>query len=418
MAQATTFSFFESFSFVLQSRIIGLYLIGAFILKELFIGRAHIHMRPTRAVINLDRLKHNISSLKSIIKPETSILAVVKANGYGHGLLQIAKCAAQCGVDWLGVALPEEGMELREHGVSLPILVLGDISEDQCETVIKYNLTQAVPSLDTARFLNDIAQHTAKRVGVHLKLDTGMGRIGLHTINDLKTAIREIQSMEGITIEGAFTHLAAADEDNPDYTIEQLNRLQGMLRIICEAGFQLNWVHASNSAGMLMFPKTHYNMVRCGISMYGYYPSSYIEEQVNISLLPILQWETRIVYIKDLAPGSSVSYGRSYIASSSRRVATLPVGYADGYNRLLGNRASVLIHGKRAPVIGRVCMDQIMVDISYIPEASVGDQAVLIGEQKTEKITADELANLCGTISYEILTSISERVPRLYQKTE
>lgn len=165
-----------------------------------------------------------------------------------------------------------------------------------------------------------------------------------------------------------------------------------------------------------MFPKAHYNLVRCGISLYGYYPSAHVEKHAKISLVPILQWETRIVYIKTLEAGSSVSYGRSFIASSTRKVATLPVGYADGYSRLLGNRASVLIRGKRAPVIGRVCMDQIMVDITHIPEAAVGDKAVLLGEQGAEKITADELADLCGTISYEILTSISQRVPRIYQE--
>lgn len=373
-------------------------------------------MRPTRALINLGRLRQNIRNLKSLISGETSLMAVVKANAYGHGLLQIAKCSAESGAAWLGVALPEEGAELRENGISLPILVLGDVSEEQCETVIKYNLTQAVPSLKTARYLNSIAQHTGRKVGIHLKLDTGMGRIGFHNVDELRTAIKELHSMKGIFINGAFTHFAAADEIDPDYTIIQIKRLENMQQIIQDAGFTLNWIHASNSAGLLMFPKAHYNLVRCGISLYGYYPSAHVEKHAKISLVPILQWETRIVYIKTLEAGSSVSYGRSFIASSTRKVATLPVGYADGYSRLLGNRASVLIRGKRAPVIGRVCMDQIMVDITHIPEAAVGDKAVLLGEQGAEKITADELADLCGTISYEILTSISQRVPRIYQE--
>ncbi len=373
-------------------------------------------MRPTRALINLGRLRQNIRNLKSLISGETSLMAVVKANAYGHGLLQIAKCSAESGAAWLGVALPEEGAELRENGISLPILVLGDVSEEQCETVIKYNLTQAVPSLKTARYLNSIAQYTGRKVGIHLKLDTGMGRIGFHNVDELRTAIKELHSMKGIFIDGAFTHFAAADEIDPDYTIIQIKRLENMQQIIQDAGFTLNWIHASNSAGLLMFPKAHYNLVRCGISLYGYYPSAHVEKHAKISLVPILQWETRIVYIKTLEAGSSVSYGRSFIASSTRKVATLPVGYADGYSRLLGNRASVLIRGKRAPVIGRVCMDQIMVDITHIPEAAVGDKAVLLGEQGAEKITADELADLCGTISYEILTSISQRVPRIYQE--
>jgi alanine racemase len=371
-------------------------------------------MRPTRAVINLSRLKQNIKSLKSQTNPETAFLAVVKANAYGHGLLQIAQCAAKSGASWLGVALPEEGLLLRKNGLTLPILVLGDVSGEQCESVIKYNLTQAVPSLQTARCLNYHAEKSGKIASVHLKLDTGMGRIGFYTIDEMKAAIKEIKSMKGILIDGAFTHFAAADEESPHYTIDQTTKFESMLQAIQETHTHLNWIHASNSAGVLMFPKANYDIIRCGISMYGYYPSHYLKKQAEISLHPVLQWETRIAFIKNLDVGSSVSYGRAFIASTPSRIATLPVGYADGYNRLLGNRAFVLIHGKRAPVVGKVCMDQVMVDIMYIPEASVGDPVVLMGEQGTEKITADELADLCGTISYEILTSISERVPRIY----
>lgn len=371
-------------------------------------------MRPTRAVINLTRLKQNIINLKSQVSPETALLAVVKANAYGHGLLQIAECASRSGASWLGVALPEEGVELRKHAISSPILVLGDAVGEQCKSVIDYNLTQTVPSLETAYCLNYHAEQAEKKVRIHLKLDTGMGRIGFQNTNELEAAINHMQNMKGIIIDGAFTHFAAADESNSAYTIEQINCMENMLQVIRKAGIHLNWTHASNSAGAIMFPKANYDMVRCGIGMYGYYPSRYVGTQTSVYLLPILQWETKINHVKNLEMGSSISYGRSYIASTPRRIATLPVGYADGYNRLLGNRASVLIHGKRAPVVGKVCMDQIMVDITDIPEAAVGDQVVLMGEQGMENITADELADLCGTISYEILTSITERVPRIY----
>jgi len=375
-------------------------------------------MRPTKVIIDLGKLKHNIKTLKSIINKDTSMMAIVKANAYGHGLLQISKGVAESGVEWLGVALPEEGMELRKSGLSIPILVLGDVSKEQCEISVENDLTQAVPSLITAYHLNEIALRTGKKARVHIKLDTGMGRIGFYKISDLKNAVKEMKKMEGLSIEGVFTHLATADEEDSKYTIEQINRMENMLKVISGCGIQVKWVHVSNSAGILMYPQAQYNMVRCGISMYGYYPSNYVREKVKVCLEPILQWETRILFIKSLEAGSSVSYGRSFIASSTRKVATLPVGYADGYNRLLGNRASVLIHGKRAPVIGRICMDQMMVDITDIPDADIGDQAVLLGEQGKEKITADELADLCGTISYEILTSISDRVPRFYVETE
>lgn len=373
-------------------------------------------MRPTRVIIDLNRLRNNIKEIRSVIKEKTSIMAVVKANAYGHGLVQIAKCAAESGVEWLGVALPEEGMELRKSGISLPILVLGDASREQCEISVRYDLTQAVPSLITAHHLNDIALNSGKKAKVHIKLDTGMGRIGFNSVKELKTVVKEMQNMQGISIEGVFTHLATADEENSDYTIKQINCMEKMLEEIKESGLQIDCIHVSNSAGILMYPQSHYNMVRCGISMYGYFPSTFVKERTGIALKPIMQWETRILFIKTLETGSSVSYGRSFIASSPRKVATLPVGYADGYKRLFGNRASVLIRGRRAPVIGRVCMDQIMVDITDIPEAEIGDQVVLLGEQGNEKITADELADLCGTISYEILASISDRVPRIYKE--
>ncbi|HHY81140.1 MAG TPA: alanine racemase [Clostridiales bacterium] len=374
-------------------------------------------MRPTKAIINLNRLNQNIANLKALIRPETSFMAVVKANAYGHGAVPVAKSASKAGADWLGVALPEEGAELRENGVELPILVLGEVSPEQSKTVLRYDLTQAIPSIETARHLNLAAKQYGKRVKVHLKLDTGMGRIGFRSISELEKAADELSSMEFIEIEGAFTHFASADEEDPSYTTEQIEKLDNMLKALKNRGIGPNIIHASNSAGVFHFPNANYNMVRCGISIYGYYPSERAERLADARLLPILQWETHIAHIKTIEAGCSISYGRTYTASCTRRVATLPVGYADGYNRLLGNKAFVLVNGKKAPVIGRVCMDQIMIDITDIPDAIVGDPVVLLGEQGTESITAEDLAKLCGTISYEILTSISERVPRVYVET-
>jgi alanine racemase len=375
-------------------------------------------MRPTTAIVNLGRLEHNIRSLRALTSPETAFMAIVKANAYGHGAEKTARCAIESGASWLGVALPEEGAELREKGIAVPILVLGEIDEEQCGTVLEYGLTQAVPSMETANCLNQAAISVGKKASIHLKLDTGMGRIGFRSLEGLKKAARELKEMEGLSVDGAFTHFASADETDPEYTREQIKKFNSMIQILKESGFQPYVLHASNSAGILRFPEANYSLVRGGISIYGYYPSTDSSLSDSVPLLPVLQWETKIVHIKNVEAGSSISYGRTYTASVERRIATIPVGYADGYNRLLSNRADVLIRGRRAPVIGRICMDQALVDISGIPEASLGDSVVLLGEQGRETISADELADLCGTISYEILTSISERVPRVYTQAE
>lgn len=390
-------------------------------------------MRPTKALVNLARLEDNIRNLKSLTPPGTAFMAVIKANAYGHGMDAVAHCAISSGASWLGVALPEEGAALREKGINAPILILGEIDEEQCETVLNYNLTQAIPSLSTAFILNKTAEKAGKMINIHLKLDTGMGRIGFRSLEELKAVLSELKTLKSLNVDGVFTHFAVADgifkhsaeedgifthsakEDGEDvsFTLKQIESFDNMIQVIKQFGFRPKYTHASNSAGIINFPNAHYNMVRGGISMYGYYPSNNTNH-TKIPLLPVLQWETKVVHVKFINIGDSISYGRTFIASSQRKVATLPVGYADGYNRLLGNKAYVLIHNMRAPVIGRVCMDQIMIDVTDIPDVSPGDQAILIGEQGTESISADELADICGTISYEILTSISDRVPRVY----
>jgi alanine racemase len=371
-------------------------------------------MRPTLVKVNLARLEHNIHNLISLIPADTAFMAIVKANAYGHGAEKIAKHAVKAGASWLGVALPEEGAELREKGLRVPILVLGEISREQCTTVVQYDLVQAIPSLHTASWLNQAALRSGQKVKVHLKLDTGMNRIGFRSLDEINTAAIELRGMKGLSIEGAFTHFATADEEDSEFTLRQVALFEDMVKILGENQIHPYILHASNSAGILSFSEAYFNLVRGGISIYGYYPSTNLRIHAKTQLLPILQWETRIVHIKTIEAGSSISYGRSYFASDNMRVATLPVGYADGYNRLLSNRGYVLIRGKRAPIIGRICMDQCMVDITAIPDAEVGDTVVLLGEQGQESICADEMADICETISYEILTSISERVPRVY----
>lgn len=370
-------------------------------------------MRPTRAIVSLSRLRNNISELRSLISHKTAFMAVVKANAYGHGLTDTAICAVNSGAQWLGVALPEEGALLREKGLDVPILVLGEIDRDQCGAVIDYDLIQSIPSLNTARILDESAKEKGRRVRIHIKLDTGMGRIGFRTTEDLQHLLEFLKNTDNLIVDGAFTHFAVSDEKDTSYTYMQIDRFNELLAFIRRYGFQPNTVHACNSAGVLRYKEAHYDLVRCGISMYGYYPSNEMEYH-KPKLLPALQWETKIAHIKYIESGDSVSYGRKYTAQKRVKVATLPVGYADGYNRLLSNNAEVLVRGYRAPVIGRICMDQMMVDVSDIPGVELGDQVVLIGEQGNESIYADELAEKCNTISYEILTSISDRVPRIY----
>jgi len=340
-------------------------------------------------------------------------MAVVKANAYGHGLTDTAVCAVASGAQWLGVALPEEGALLREKGLRVPILVLGEIDREQCDAIIEYDLIQSVPSFDTAKLLDELAKEKGRRVRIHIKLDTGMGRIGFRTTEDLQQLLDYLNSTDSLIVDGAFTHFAVSDEKDTYYTNMQIKRFIELLTFIRRHGIEPKTVHACNSAGVLRYKEAHYDLVRCGISIYGYYPSNEIEYHIP-KLLPALQWETKIAHIKYIDAGESVSYGRKYTASKRVRVATLPVGYADGYNRLLSNNADVLVRGYRAPVIGRICMDQMMVDVTHIPGVELGDQVVLIGEQGDESIYADELAEKCKTISYEILTSISDRVPRVY----
>lgn len=370
-------------------------------------------MRPSKAIINLSKLDRNIRNLKRLLKPSTELMAVVKGDAYGHGAVGVAHQALVSGASWLGVAIPEEGAELREAGITAPILVLGGIDEAQVKTVVEYDLTQCVFSLEIARLLNYEAQRLNKKIAVHLKVDTGMGRIGLSDIESIKEFCLEVKSFSHLKLEGIFTHFASADEEDKSFTNQQIKRFLNVLDVLRSYGVNFKWIHAANSAAIIDCPDAHFNLVRAGIAMYGYYPSAAVKRSL-VHLEPILQWETKVVYVKNINKGDSVSYGRTFIAEGPRRIATLPVGYADGYSRLLSNKGWVLIDGQRAPVVGVVCMDQVMVDVTHIPDVKPGDTAVLIGTQGGETISAEDIANLCGTISYEVLTGIGQRIPRIY----
>lgn len=372
-------------------------------------------LRPTQAIIHLPNIAHNLALLKAQLSESTHLMAVVKAEAYGHGMVPIARYALNHGAAALGVAQPEEGALLRASGIDAPILVLGVIDPNQAELVAAYGLAQTVSSTDILPILQQQATAADIRIPLHLKLDTGMGRIGLREPEEVGRFMEALDAYPRLFLEGVFTHFASADGEDPAYTHRQIDRFQGLLSAVKQHRPRPFQVHASNSAGLLRFPQAHYDMVRAGIALYGYDPSG-TPRGITQGLLPVLRWVTRIVHLKTLEAGESVSYGCTYTASKPVRVATLPVGYADGYRRALSNRGHVLVGGRKAPILGRVCMDQTMVDVTGILEADLGSEAVLIGAQGSERVNADELADLCDTISYEILTGISERVPRVYTK--
>lgn len=366
--------------------------------------------RPVWVEINLDNLKFNLRQIKKELSSETMVMAVVKADAYGHGAEAVAKTLIEEGVDRLGVAIPEEGVQLREAGFRIPIHVLGELMPEQYELVMEYDLIPTVAKKETLEALNRMAAGRKVRKKVHIKLDTGMGRIGLNT-EEAVDFIKHAMNLKNIELEGLMTHFASADEEDKEYTYYQWERFNYVLRKLEEEGIEIPLKHAGNSATVIDLQEFQLNMVRPGIALYGLPPSSEVR---LIDLKPVLSWKARIDFLKELPPGAGISYGITFITERKSRIATIPLGYADGYSRLLSNKAYVLIKGRKAPVRGRICMDQFMVEVTDIPGVELGDEVVLIGSQGNETITATEIADMIGTINYEVLCNISKRVPRRY----
>lgn len=369
-------------------------------------------MRPTRVEIDVNKLENNIDIIKGQLSPGTEIMAVVKANAYGHGIVEVSRRALSFGALSLGVAIPEEGAQLRGAGIECDILILGGVDPSQLDLVLDYDLSLCLFSVDMARRVNKIGTKMGKKVKVHVKIDSGMGRIGLRDKDKVLKLCDAISEMDYLFLEGIFTHFSSADEPDGGYTLDQLTNFKGIVHVVKRAYGSPKWIHAANTASIFSYPQAHFNIVRAGIGLYGYLPQHGIGDTMGIE--PILSWHTKVVHVKQVEEGTSISYGRTYTAKGPRIVATLPVGYGDGYSRLLSNRGWVLIKGRRAPIIGNICMDQMMVDVTNIPGVEIGEDVVLIGQQGEESILADELAGLCGTISYEVLTNIGSRVPRIY----
>ncbi len=366
-----------------------------------------IGYRPTWAQINLKNLEYNFNQVKSLLSPEIKILVTVKADAYGHGLIAVSKRLSAAKVDYLGVASIDEGILLRKAGIKIPILLLGLILKKDIQPLFNYQLTPTVCDEELAAAINAKAGKLKKKIALHIKVDTGMGRIGvLH--NDAFNLVKKIHMLKNVEIEGIFTHFAFADI-NRKFTDYQINLFNKLVIDLNKRGIVIPLVHAANSIGLINYQHSHFTMVRPGLVIYGLHP----KEHLSIKLKPVLSLKTRIVFIKRAAKGSGISYGCTYITKRPTNIVTLPIGYGDGYPRNLSNLAPLLIAGRRFRIAGRICMDQIMSDLgSFKPK--VGDEVVLIGRQGKQKVTAEELADLSGTIPYEIVCGLGSRIPRVY----
>lgn len=367
--------------------------------------------RPTLCFIDHDALRWNLRQIRAKVGPEVKILSMVKANGYGHGAVAISQTLASVGGDAFGVATLEEGIELRQAGIRTPILVVAGAYGEQLEQFLSYDLTPTIYEIEGVRILEAAAKRRGKNLNVHLKIDSGMGRLGL-LADETNSWIPELKKCSALKLEGVFSHFSHAESVEGDYTREQLDIFKRVIQLLRKEGLAPRLVHFANSAATITLPAAYFDMVRPGIMLYGVYPSPAMANQ--ILLKPVLSWKTKILQLKKVPPGTSISYGQTFVTNRESMIATLPVGYADGYQRLLSNRGQVLVDGQRAPVVGRVCMDLTMIDVTDIRKVQQGDEVVLLGRQGDAEISADEMAAWANTISYEILTSIGVRVPRIH----
>jgi len=366
----------------------------------------------TWAEIDLRAIRSNVAGIKRLISPETHLMAVVKANAYGHGALEVARVCLQEGATYLGVATPNEALFLREQGINAPILVLGYTPDTLMDLVVENQIETTVFNMDTALALSKAASNSNRSVRLHLKIDTGMGRIGFRPDDSSIELIREISLLPGIIVEGIFSHLATADHLDKSFAREQVKVFKSFVSKLEESGISIPLKHLGNSAAIMEMPEAHFNMVRAGIITYGLYPSSEVDKS-KLELMPAMSLRSRVSYVKTILAGQSVSYGRTYISKRETTVATVSIGYADGYSRLLSNRGWAMIKGQKAPLIGTVCMDQCMFDVSNIENVEAGDEVILFGKP-ADGITADDLAEIIGTINYEIVCAPSSRVVRTY----
>lgn len=366
------------------------------------------------AYIDLDAAVHNMEEMHALTGPDTKLMAVIKTDGYGHGAIPIAReLEGLPYVYGFAVATAEEGLALRADGRKKPILILGASFEEEYEDIVRAGLRAAVFSYETAQRLSREAGKAGKTACVHIKLDTGMGRIGFAPTQESADAIARIARLPHMLVEGIFTHFARADERDKTSALRQLDLFLQMIEMLKERGIDIPVHHASNSAGILDLPQAHLDMARAGITLYGLHPSEEVCLE-RMDMRPVLSLKSRIAYLKWLPAGSAVSYGGTYVTKEERRIATIPVGYGDGYARSLSNCGEVLIRGRRAPIVGRVCMDQFMVDVTDLPQAQEGDAVTLIGTDGGDCITMEELGEKSGRFNYEFACDLGKRIPRVF----
>ena len=369
-------------------------------------------MRRTRAEIDLQALKNNFDGITRRVGPNVEIMGIVKANAYGHGIIETARALVGFGCNYLGVGFLEEGIELRSNNIVTPILVLGGVLGSQISEFLQHDLDITVSSLSIAEQVNAAARRNGgKKARVHLKVDTGMERIGVRAEHAVPFA-EQVCRYDRLDVIGMYSHFATSDERDKSFAHLQLQRFNDVLTKIKKLGIEIPHIHMANSGAILDLPDSYFTMVRPGIMLYGCYPSEHMKDRLKLE--PVMSVKTRIMHLKRMDKGRPISYGRTYYTQRPSLIATIPMGYADGLNRHLSNRGQLLIGGKRCPIVGTVCMDLTMVDVTELDEVKFGDEAVIIGRQGNEEITADEVAELLGTISYEVLCGISARVRREY----
>ncbi|SFD16681.1 alanine racemase [Clostridium uliginosum] len=373
-------------------------------------------MRPVWAEIDLDAIAYNMKNIKNLTK-DKEVIAVVKADCYGHGALDVVPTLLENGASRLAVAVLTEGIELRRNSINAPIMILGYTPISLAEEVIEYDIEQTVYDAEYAKELSDIAVSLNKKAKIHIAIDSGMGRIGFLPNESSLHNISQICNLKGLDIIGIFTHFSTSDEKDKEYTHEQFNKFTSFVGALSDIGIEIPIKHASNSGAIMDMPETYLDAVRAGIILYGYYPSNEVNKKV-LSLKPALTLKASISHVKEIDKDMYISYGRTFKTERKSVIATIPIGYADGYSRLLTDGAKVIVNGKLAKVVGKICMDQCMIDVTDIGSVNVGDEVIILGQEGNLKLDADDLAEIMGTINYEILCMLKYRIPRVYIKNE
>lgn len=368
------------------------------------------------AEIDLDAIAHNVHEIRKLTGKRVELMGAVKADAYGHGVLEVVRTLLDSGVNQLAVSMLDEAIQIRKMGISVPILILGYTDPARADEIILNDVSQTVFSLDLAQALSAASVRLGRSAKIHVKIDTGMTRLGFMPGYAAVKNIMEISRMPGLIIEGLFTHFASADEHERDYTMMQFERFMSVCSELARVGIHIPLKHACNSGGIIQYPEMHLDMVRPGIILYGLYPSNEVTRS-SIDLKPAMTLKANVVHVKDVDKDVCISYGRTFRTSRKSRIATVPIGYADGYTRLMSNKGRMLVNGEFAPVVGRICMDQCMIDVTDLKsDVHVGDEVVIFGSQGGASISVDEIAAEVGTINYELVCIIGKRIPRVYLK--